>query len=83
MEKSNSNTGKLVGALLVGAAVGATLGILFAPNKGTETRKKLIAKGDDISDAIKEKFNGMVETTKNEVEKINSKADRVLDHQQA
>lgn len=81
MEKSNeNNTGKLVGALLIGAAVGAALGILFAPNKGTETRKKLLAKGDDLSGAIKDRFNGMLEDSKTEVEGLKNKANAVLDH---
>ena len=83
MEKSNNNTGKLVGALIVGAAVGAALGILFAPNKGAETRKKLLSKGDDLSEAIKDKFNGLVADTKKEVEKVSSKANHIMDHKNA
>ncbi len=82
MEKVN-NTGKIVGALLVGAAVGAALGILFAPNKGAETRKKLMAKSDDLSDAIKEKFNDFMEDTRNEVEHVKVKANNILDHKNA
>lgn len=46
MEKNGN--GKLIGALVIGAAVGATLGVLFAPDKGSETRKKLMAKGRDL-----------------------------------
>ncbi len=56
MEKSN-NTGKLIGALLVGAAIGGALGILFAPDKGSVTRKKLMAKGNDLKNDLKEKAN--------------------------
>lgn len=37
MKKNNSGTGKFV----LGALVGAGLGILFAPKKGSETRKEL------------------------------------------
>ncbi len=36
-----SNTGQTLLALLTGAAIGAGLGILYAPDKGSETRDKL------------------------------------------
>ena len=34
-------SGKVLLGVLAGVAVGATLGILFAPDKGSETRKKI------------------------------------------
>ncbi len=36
-----SNTGQTLIALLTGAAIGAGLGILYAPEKGSKTRDKL------------------------------------------
>lgn len=78
MEKSNNNA-KLVGALLVGAAIGGALGILFAPNKGSETRKKLLAKGDDLSGSIKDKFNEFIEKGKKGVETV--KTNHTMDHE--
>jgi len=83
MEKSNNinNNAKLVGALLVGAAIGGALGILFAPNKGSDTRKKILAKGEDLTDSIKEKFNGLVENGKNEVNNLKAKANHAIDHE--
>ena len=69
MEKSNNN-GKLVGALLVGAAIGGALGILFAPDKGSATRKKLVAKGGNLSDSIKNNLSELVEKGKKEVENM-------------
>ncbi len=36
-----SNTGQTLLALLTGAAIGAGLGILYAPDKGSKTRTKL------------------------------------------
>lgn len=69
MEHSNSN-GKLIGALLVGAAIGGALGILFAPDKGSETRKKIMAKGADLKNDLKERANDMMDhASKNEKQK--------------
>ena len=36
-----SNTGQTLLALLTGAAIGAGLGILYAPEKGSKTRKQI------------------------------------------
>jgi len=55
------NSGKIITAFVLGAAVGAALGILFAPDKGSETRKKINEEGKKMSDAIKNKFNEMKE----------------------
>lgn len=37
-----NSTGKLISALIVGALAGATLGILFAPKKGSKLRKNIV-----------------------------------------
>ena len=65
---NNNNTVKIIGALVLGAAIGGALGILFAPDKGSETRKKILSNGDDLTDAINEKFNDFLEEIKKEVE---------------
>lgn len=45
---------KKKGRFLLGALVGAGLGLLFAPNKGSETRKKVGAKIDELLVKAKE-----------------------------
>lgn len=42
-----------IGKFVAGAAVGAGLGILFAPKKGSETRAELKAKLGDLVDQVK------------------------------
>jgi gas vesicle protein len=51
---SSSN---FVSGVLVGALAGLTIGILFAPEKGSDTRQKLMDKGNDLADALKDRFN--------------------------
>jgi gas vesicle protein len=60
-----SNSKALVG-FLVGAAVGGALGLLLAPDKGSETRKRIIETGNDLGDSIAD-FGGSVKEKINEV----------------
>jgi gas vesicle protein len=65
-DKNMKDKAKIVAALLVGAAAGAALGILLAPDKGDETRK-------DITDFFAE----LVEATK---ERAQTKANNIKDY---
>lgn len=49
------NKSSLLG-FITGVAVGSALGILFAPDKGTKTRRKLKDKTSDIADDLKRKI---------------------------
>jgi gas vesicle protein len=61
------STGKVVVGVLAGLAVGALLGVLFAPDKGSETRKKIAKKGEDTVEGLKERLD---ELLKNFAEKF-------------
>ena len=58
------NTGKVLLALGCGAAIGALLGVLFAPGKGSETRKKLSDSTNDLSKKIKNMTDSFTSKTK-------------------
>lgn len=51
-------------ALLAGAAIGVTLGILFAPDKGSKTREKIKDGLDNLKDDAKSKWDSLEEETK-------------------
>ncbi|MEC4003547.1 YtxH domain-containing protein [Flavobacterium sp. SUN052] len=61
MSDKNSN-GAL--ALLVGAAIGVGVGILFAPDKGSKTREKIKEGFDDFKDQAKSKWDNIEEQAK-------------------
>lgn len=48
------NTGKVIVGVLAGIAAGAALGILFAPNKGSETRGRIAGSVKDMGRKIKD-----------------------------
>ena len=68
------SSGKVFLGVLAGVAVGATLGILFAPDKGSVTRKKISKKGEDYVDALKEKFNEFLDDISEKFEEVKEEA---------
>jgi len=76
----NSTALKVAGALVLGAAIGGILGILFAPDKGSETRKKIVDKGEGLTDELKAKFEGYLTDAKGEVENVKERASKLVDH---
>jgi gas vesicle protein len=53
----SNNTGNTLLALLTGAAIGAGVGILFAPDKGSKTREKFKDGFDDAKNELKTRFD--------------------------
>lgn len=62
--------GKLLLGVLGGVAAGALLGILFAPEKGSRTRKKISKKGENYVDGIKEKFDELLHSMTEKFNKV-------------
>jgi len=70
-----NDTNKILTAFIAGAVIGAALGLLFAPDKGSETRRKINEEGKKVMDDLSDKFmegkenldglkNSIVETVK-------------------
>lgn len=74
MKKSN-----ILLAILAGAAAGAIVGVLYAPAKGSQTRKKLYKKGGQALEDLRDKAY-ILAAYSNEV---NNEIDRVSDKVEA
>jgi gas vesicle protein len=68
-------SGKVVLGVLAGLAAGAVLGILLAPDKGSETRKKISKKSSDTVDDLKEKLGGFTNAVTEKYESIKKSAE--------
>ncbi len=77
-----SSTKVLLG-FVAGAAVGALAGILFAPETGENTRKKITDKTGDWTDAAKESFNGVLDGVKNAYSGAKDRMEEFGDHPKA
>jgi gas vesicle protein len=56
--------------VVAGAAVGAVLGVLFAPAKGSATRKKIARRGAECAEEAKEKFNESIDALTEEYDTL-------------
>ena len=65
------NSGKAFLGVLVGITAGAALGILFAHEKGSNTRKKTVKKDEDLTnilnEEIDEKFSELINAINSKV----------------
>ena len=72
----NSTTGKVMLGLLIGTALGASLGILFAPDNGSQTREKLADGARDVASDMKKKVKDESFNFRNKAEAFAERADR-------
>ena len=67
--------GNVLLGVLAGIAAGATLGILFAPDKGSRTRREITEKGEDYADELKDKFDDFRDSLSDKFDQVKSKAE--------
>jgi len=64
------SAGKVIVGILAGAAAGAVLGILFAPAKGSATRRKISRDGRELKEDIVEKFDEFIDGLSEKFNKV-------------
>jgi gas vesicle protein len=67
---NSNNSGSSILTLVTGAAIGAALGVLFAPEGGEQTRKKLVKTAKRYAEPIVEKVKKGVEDVYDWTEEI-------------
>ena len=81
MSDSGSSSGFafIAGLVVVGGAVGAIAGLLFAPETGEETRKKVAVKSKEWADDLYTKFDDLKDSVTEVMEDVKQGAAEVLD----
>ena len=64
-----SNDSKLLLGLILGAAAGAALGLLFAPSSGKETRDNIKQKTNHLKEELEAKIEAIDKSTLNDIKK--------------
>nr|WP_321451911.1 YtxH domain-containing protein [uncultured Carboxylicivirga sp.] len=79
------NTGLFLGGLLTGAALGASIALLYAPQKGSDTRDQLKAKLkemeaelDTMRDKIKVKGGELKDEMKKKMQDLETKIENLI-----
>lgn len=65
---------KVVVGVLAGAAVGALLGVLFAPHKGAKTRRKIAQKSQQLTKGVKEQIHHVVDSVSGTLHTVKKEA---------
>lgn len=74
----NSNTGQTLLALITGAVVGAGIGILYAPAKGEDTRKRISEEAQKAGERLKESVEETASNLSKKAQKAQSSFEEKL-----
>lgn len=69
--------GKVLLGITAGAVIGAVAGVLFAPKKGSVTRKFIAKKGKEYAGEMEVKLNGLVDSINEKIETVKDEASRI------
>ena len=73
------SSGKVILGAIAGLATGAILGILFAPEKGSTTRRKIKDKFNQGKEEFSDKYEEIIDALKGKVTKVEQQFEESLD----
>lgn len=83
MENYKSKKNKIMKSsvlgVLVGITTGVVLGVLFAPDKGSETRKKIKNKSIRAKESLKEEFDNFLDTVSKKYHSVVKNGEEILE----
>jgi len=71
--------GSVVKSIVVSAAAGIITGILFAPDKGSKTRKEISKRGKEFTDLARDEFEEFMDYTRKKYEDARKQADDLIE----
>lgn len=74
---------KIIFGALAGVAIGIQIGLLVAPEKGADTRKKLTKKGEEYLNDFNGQLNQLVKGFSEKFDKINKEISNVAEETKA
>lgn len=76
MHESKSGTNLLW--FLAGAAIGAGVALLYAPQSGVETRRKIKDASGRVAEDIKEKYEKISDDARRSIEQVKANAEKAM-----
>lgn len=79
MSNTNGNTGEVLLSIVAGAAIGVGVGILIAPDKGSNTRAKIKDKFNSSKESVEDKFEEFMAYIGQKSKDVTANIDDALD----
>ncbi|MDL1913315.1 MAG: YtxH domain-containing protein [Bergeyella sp.] len=73
MSKKGKGTSQLLAGLVTGVLAGLVVGLLYAPEDGKSTRKKIKSKASDLADQAVDAYDKTASMVKDKYEELSSK----------